>query len=166
MSDGRRFDAFERLLRWLHNRAFVKALTPDDLHEGLGHGRSYGLFSVFGDPNGFFFDGEASGKPVDMGDEVSGPVTLHVQLPTAPAPIPSGVTFDAATAAKAEVRAVLYRTTASGTVEVAKTAGLGQLLAPTVTEPGQYQVEVWIKPSTSRVSSAARRARRTPSTCG
>jgi hypothetical protein len=146
MSDGKRFDAFERLLRWLHNRVLVKSLSPDDLHEALGHGRSYGVFSVFGDPKGFYFDGDAAGTPVDMGDEVKGPVTLHVQLPTAPAPIPGGVTFDTATAAKAEVRAVLYRTDASGTVEVAKVAGLGQLLAPTVTEPGQYHVEIWVKP--------------------
>ena len=146
MSDGKRFDAFERLLRWLHNRVFVKSLSPDDLHEGLGHGRSYGVFSVFGDPKGFYFDGDSAGKPVDMGDEVKGPVTLHVQLPSAPAPIPSGVTFDAATAAKAEVRAVLYRTDANGTAPVANVAGLGQLLSRPVTEPGQYHVEMWLKP--------------------
>lgn len=146
MSDGKRFDAFERLLRWLHNRVFAKSLSPDDLKEAIGHGRSYGVFSVFGDPKGFYFDGDSAGKPVDMGDEVKGPVTLHVQLPSGPAPIPNGVMFDAATAAKAEVRAVLYRTDASGTTEVAKVAGLGQLLSPTVTEPGQYHVELWIKP--------------------
>lgn len=146
MSDGRRFDAFERLLRWLHNRVFVKSLSPADLREGIAHGRSYGLFSVFGDPKDFFFDGVAGGKPVDMGDGVKGPVTLHVKLPSAPAPIPSGVTFDAPTAAKAEIRAVLYRTDANGTVEVAKASGAGQLLTPTVSEPGQYHVEVWIKP--------------------
>lgn len=146
MSDGRRFDAYERLMRWLHNRVYVKTLSPDDLQEGIARGRSYGLFSVFGEPSDFFFDGDAAGKPVDMGDEAKGPVTLHVQLPTAPAPVPSGATFDAATAKKAEVRATLFRTDANGTVEVAKASGLGQLLTPTVTEPGSYHVEVWIRP--------------------
>jgi hypothetical protein len=146
MADGRRFDAFERILRWLHNRVFTKELTPDGLKEAIGHGRSYGLFSVFGDPSGFSYDGVAAGNPVDLGDEVAGPVTLKVQLPTAPAPIPSGVTFDAATAAKAEIRAVLHRTDASGTVEVAQASGLGQVITKSVTEPGSYHVEIWIKP--------------------
>ncbi len=146
MSDGRRFDAFERLLRWLHNRVFVKSLSPVDLKEAIAHGRSYGLFSVFGDPKDFVYEGDAAGKPVDLGDEVSGPLTLKVQLPSAPAPIPSGVVFDKPTAAKAEVRAVLYRTDGNGTVEVAQVAGLGQSITKTVTEPGQYHVEIWIRP--------------------
>ena len=73
-------------------------------------------------------------------------MTLKVQVPSAPAPIPSGVVFDKTTAAKAEVRTVLYRTDGNGTVEVAQVAGLGQSITKTVTEPGQYHVEVWIKP--------------------
>jgi hypothetical protein len=149
MSDGRRFDAFERLLRWLHNRVFVKSLSPEDLKEALGHGRSYGLFSVFGDPKGFVYTGAAAGKTAYLGDAIpmsSGPLTLTVQLPAQPSPIPGGVTFDAASAATAEVRAVLYRTDKNGTSEVGQAKGLGQVLSKTVSEPGQYHVEVWLKP--------------------
>ena len=46
----------------------------------------------------------------------------------------------------AEVRASLFRTDANGTVEVAKASALGQLLTPTVKEPGSYHVEIWITP--------------------
>ena len=53
---------------------------------------------------------------------------------------------DATTAKKAEIRASLFRTGASGTVEVAKATGLGQLLTTTVTAGGSYHVEIWIKP--------------------
>jgi hypothetical protein len=146
MSDNRRFDAYERLMRWLHNRVFVKSLGPDGLREAIAHGRSYGLFSVFGEPSGFHFDGVANGEPVDLGDEVAGPITLNIQLPTAPAPIPSGPSFDATASARAEVRATLFRTDAKGTTEVANGSGLGEMMTLTATEPGSYHVEVRIKP--------------------
>jgi hypothetical protein len=146
MADGRRFDAYERLMRWLHNRVFVKSLSPGDLREGIAHGRSFGLFSVFGEPTDFFVDGDAGGKPVDLGDEVSGPVKLYVQTPKAPTPVPSGVTFDTPTAETAEIRTVLFRTDANGTHEVMTESGLGKVMTPTLGQPGSYHLEVWIKP--------------------
>lgn len=133
-------------MRWLHSHVLAKSDALEDVEEALAHGRSYGLFSIFGDAEGFVFDGDAAGEPVDLGDEAKGPVTLHVQLPFAPAPVKSGVTFDATAAQAAEVRASVFHTSTNGTVEIAKVSGLGALLEATVTEPGSYHVEVWIRP--------------------
>jgi hypothetical protein len=146
MSDQKRLDTYDRLLRWLHNRLLTNDVSPAGIRDALSHGRSYGIFSVFGDPTGFYFEGSAAGQPLDLGDEATGPVALTVKVPDAPAPITGGAQFDAVAAKNAIVRAVLFHTDANGTTEVASANTLGGLIQKTVTAPGSYHVEVWIKP--------------------
>lgn len=146
MSDSKRLDTYDRIMRWLHNRVLTNDVTPAGLKEALGHGRSFGVYGVFGDPSGFYFEGQAQGTMLDLGDEAKGPVSLKVKVPDAPSPIQGGPVFDAAAAKTATVRAMLFRTDATGTSEIARSTSLGALIEKTVSEPGSYHVEVWIKP--------------------
>lgn len=146
MNDGKRLDTYDRIMRWLHNNVLTNDVSPAGLKDAMRHGRSYGVFSVFGDPTGFYFEGDAAGKALDLGDEAAGPVKLTYKVPDVPVPTPGGAQFDAASAKNAIVRAVLFRTDATGTKEVVTATSLGAVTEKTVTEPGSYHVEVWVKP--------------------
>lgn len=152
MSDQKRLDTYDRIMRWLHNRVLSNDLTPAGMKAALARGRSYGVFSVFGDPTGFVFEGEAGGRVLDMGDQATGPVMLTARVPAVPTPISGGAPFDASAAKSAIVRAVLFRTDASGTTEVATATTLGASLTKNVSEPGSYHVEIWIKPKHLQVA--------------
>ena len=50
LTDNERLDSYARVLRWLNNRALVRQPGIDGAREALGHGRSYGVFAVLGEP--------------------------------------------------------------------------------------------------------------------
>jgi hypothetical protein len=145
LSDGDRVDSYPRMLRWVENRVFVTELSIDGLADALRSGRSYGLFSVFGDPQGFVFEGRQGSTYVSMGEVVSGEVMLKVQAPLRPAWM-GGAPFTATEAATAMVRVVLKRVDAVGTSTVVELDDLGGSYEGTVGAAGAYYVEVWIRP--------------------
>lgn len=145
MSDNQRMDSYERIMRWLHNRILVDEVSPKAIADALRNGRSYGLFSVFGEPVDFSFVGRRDNDVRTMGEEMKAPAALQVRVPQ-PRSIVGGATFDAAQAAKAELRVVLFRTDASGTTEVARTNTIGSTLAFDAKDPGSYHIEIWVKP--------------------
>ena len=145
MSDGRRLDAYERIMRWIENRMLVTDVSIEGMKDALRSGRSYGLFSVFGSPDGFRFVGEANGKVLEMGGAQQGPMTLTVRLPKSAQPL-SGAKWDAAASTKVELHASLFHTSATETTLVKESTLLGDTFKFSATEPGAYHVEVWLKP--------------------
>lgn len=149
MADGGRLDSFARVLRWLENRVLTPpgALNLAALQDALRAGRSYGLFSVFGAPEGLRFAArDASDALLWIGDAAPGPLTLELRAPTRPAALAGGAPFTAAQADQADVRLELWRTDAEGTALVHELAGLGAADELLVTEPGAYHVEVKLRP--------------------
>ncbi|MBI5508246.1 MAG: hypothetical protein HY903_05790 [Deltaproteobacteria bacterium] len=53
MVDGDRLDSYDRGMRWLQNRVLARELTPQALRDAIRVGRSYGIWTVFGDAPGF-----------------------------------------------------------------------------------------------------------------
>ncbi|MCA9720744.1 MAG: hypothetical protein H6713_04375 [Myxococcales bacterium] len=149
MLDGDRLDSYARILRWLENRALLppgEALTPDTLRAALQQGRSYGLFSVFGDPEGFAFVADTGDATLQIGDSHAGPLALTVQTPT-PAPFGNGgAEFTDAQASTVKLRAALFHTDSEGTEEVASLDGPGARLEYDAASPGAYHVELWVYP--------------------
>lgn len=148
MSDGERLDSYARLLRWLENRVLTPPGELDlaQLQDSLRAGRSYGLFSVFGGPEGLRFAGRGPGEVLLwIGDASPGPVTLELRVPKQPVPL-GGAPFTPQEAAMAQVRAELWRTDVNGSTLVQEAAGLGEELAFVADEPGAYHVELWIRP--------------------
>lgn len=148
MSDGKRLDSFARVLRWLENRVLTEPGTLDleRLQASLRGGRSYGLFSVFGEPEGLRFAGRgADDTLLWIGDAAAGPVTLQLRAPTRPVAL-GGAPFTAAEADTAELRSELWRTDAAGSVKVDEATGLGATLEHVADAPGAYHVEVFIRP--------------------
>ena len=145
--DGRRrgLDSYERILRWLENRILVSEKSAAGVKDALRAGRNYGLFSVFGAPEGFRFVGQSNGTLLEMGAAQPAPIALTVKVPKLAVAL-SGVPFTPADGAKVEVRASLYRTSATETTLVKETSLLGDTLTFNATEPGAYHVEVWAKP--------------------
>jgi hypothetical protein len=147
LADGVRLDGYARLMRWLDNRVLVPTVGVQEIKEALREGRTFGVFSVFGDPQGFSFTAEGQGGPLVMGESAAGPLTLKVRAPDRPCdPGLGGAPFSAADAAKAELRTRLLRLEASGPVLVEESLSPGALIERTVTQPGAYAVEIWIRP--------------------
>ena len=148
MSDGERLDGFARVMRWLENRVLTGPGPLDlaRLQDALRAGHSYGLFSVFGEPEGLRFAGRGPNDALLwIGDAAPGPVELQLRAPTRPAAL-GGAPFTRAEADTAELRSELWRTDAGGSVKVDEVAGLGATLDVTASEPGAYHVEVYIRP--------------------
>ncbi len=145
MADERRLDAYERIFRWVENRMLVTEYTTTGIKDALRAGRSYGLFSVFGDPLGFRFAGQQGSTLLEMGARAAGPVTLTVRAPVGAGQL-TGAPISAADSTKAQVRVSLYLTTSHETKLVQESALLGGTFTFTATEPGAYHVEVWTKP--------------------
>jgi len=150
MADGDRLDTFDRIFRWLENRVLVDADAPVDLaaiQEALRSGRSYGLFSVFGEPADFAFTADAGGVAHQLGEALAPPFTLILDAPTAAAPMAAaGPQWDAGEGTKASIRAVLVRTDEKGSEEIAQLEVLGGRLEHEVEAPGAYHVEIWVRP--------------------
>ncbi len=145
LSDNVRLDSYARLQRMLENRLLVTALTPDGLAEAIRLGRGYSVFTLFGEPQGFKFEGSHGTTLLPLGSVSQGPVRLHVQAPTAPGLV-RGAPFTPTEALTAEIRMVLKRIDAQGTTDVATVTTLGGTLDQNVTAPGAYYVELWIRP--------------------
>lgn len=148
MSDGDRLDSFARILRWLENRILTPPGDLDlaQLQDSLRNGRSYGLFAVFGDPQGLRFAGRAPDDALLwIGDAAPGPVALELRVPARPVAL-NGAPFTPADGDQAEVRAELWRTDANGSTKVHESIGLGQTIPLVADVPGAYHVELWIRP--------------------
>ena len=159
LSDGDRVDSWLRLLRWLENRVLVASIDPQSLTDALRAGRSYGVLTIFGDPHLFSFTGtDQGGQALLMGDQASGALTLQVQVPVRPVAMGlGGVTFSSADGDKAELRTRLVRIDSAGSTTVQEELTRGAKIVKTVTSPGAYHVEIWIRPKhlTSALASEA-----------
>jgi hypothetical protein len=144
MSDGDRVDSYARLMRWLENRVIVSSVEPIALAEALRAGRSYGVFTVFGNPDGFSYRANEGIEMREIGDSAKGSLTLQLRLP--PRPLPTGVPFTPTEAMTAEVRATVVHTDASGSKVIHEVKGLSNYFTTVVSQPGAYHVELLIKP--------------------
>lgn len=156
MADGRRLDSYARIMRWLENRVLTEPgpLTLALLQDAVRAGHTYGLFSVFGEPEGLRFVGHAGGDGTELlwiGDSAAGPVTLELRAPLRPGVL-GGAQWSPAEADAAEVRSELWRTDAVGSVKVDEAAGLGAKLERIAAEPGAYHVEVYVRPQHLRAA--------------
>jgi hypothetical protein len=145
LTDGERLDSYVRIMSWLDNRVLANDTTPRGIESAIREGRVYGVFTIFGDVEGFRFVAHREGVDWELGTEVAAPATLRVQLPDRPI-AQSRVSFTEAQADTAEIRAQLFRTDGAGTTAVAETTALGDLLELDAVEPGAYHVEVRITP--------------------
>ena len=153
LKDGQRMDAYARFLRLLQNRILVPTLTMDELTSALRKGRSYGVYTVFGEPTGFAFTAtDAAGATWTMGDQRQGALTLHVKVPAVPTTLPGGPTYTATEAAQMIVRLVVRRVDATGTTTVHESTGLGRTIDLPVSATGAYFVELWTKPEHLRTA--------------
>jgi len=147
LSDGERLDSYARVLRWLNNRALVTRPGIDGAREALGHGRSYGVFAVLGEPGPVSFTARtADGSVLQMGD--SGPfagTTLVVRLPDPPL-AELGPRWSPADAARASVHALLWRTTADGPQLAAEWRQNSTTVEFPAPAPGMYSVEIRVTP--------------------
>lgn len=145
LTDGDRIDSYARVLRWVENRVLVVEPTPDELYDALANGRTYGVFTVFGDPSGFDVRAvNADGWPSPIGSVVDDAEAIEI---TNPVPVQmGGAPFTAGEAAKALVTSRLMRVAPGGPVLVATNSEQGATWSHPLTEPGSYYVEVWIEP--------------------
>jgi hypothetical protein len=70
-------------MRWFSNHLLVPAgapLQPALIREALQQGRAYGVFEVFGVPDGFDFYAQTPSGPVEMGG-LATQATLHLAVP-------------------------------------------------------------------------------------
>lgn len=144
--DGERIDTFARVLRWLNNRVLVKHKTVDEAVAALAAGRGYGVFAVLGEPGAFAYWADAPAGRIELGGEAPAAGTkLRVRLPDPPAP-ELGAQWTPADAAKAELRAILWRTTAAGKTQVAELKAFGATVEVDPPGPGAYSLEVLLTP--------------------
>ena len=147
LTDNERLDSYARVLRWLNNRALVKSPGIDGAREARGHGRSYGVFAVLGEPGPVSFRARtAAGDVLQMGDSGNANgATLLVRLPDLPTP-ELGPQWSAADAARAQVHTLLWRTTADGPQLAAEWRQNSTSVEFTAPGPGMYSVEVRVTP--------------------
>src|SRR5262249_33750099 len=119
LDDGQRIDSYARVLRWLNNRVPVRAGSVRAVTAALGSGAGYGVFAVLGEPGAVDLWAEGPAGHVGMGQ--AGDWTnavISARLPDLPAP-ELGAQWTPDDAARAELRAVLWRTTVAGRTQVA-----------------------------------------------
>jgi hypothetical protein len=147
LSDGERLDSYARVLRWLNNRALVTTPGIDGAREALRHGRSYGVFAVFGEPGPVGFTARtADGTVLQMGDTApAAGTTLVLRLADPPAP-ELGPQWSSADAARAQIHTLLWRDTASGSQLAAEWTQNSTTVEFPAIGHGRYSVEVRITP--------------------
>lgn len=145
LTDGERIDSYERVLRLVENRVLVEKENPDDIRAAFAAGRTYGVYTVFGDPDGFEVVAiDDVGYRWPIGADVGGSATMEI---TNPVPLANGgAPFTATEAADAEIDVKVMRVAPGGPVMVSESTTAGQTWTYTPTQPGRYYVEVWIKP--------------------
>lgn len=145
LSDGDRLDSYVRVMRWLSNRVIVQDNSYESLMAALKQGRNYGVFTVFGEPEGFRLTASALDTGhAEIGESIAGPVELALQIPTA-TPITGGAQFSAEEAANATLRILLKRSTAAGTTTVSDSV-ISEDTSFSLSEAGAYHVEIWVTP--------------------
>lgn len=154
LADGERGDSYRRLMRWFGNHLLVPPgpLTTATLRDAVLHGRGYGVFHVFGEPEGFDFHATSPspspGTTFELGDTAPRGAMLHLQ---APRPLPATETssepvlrltvlYIAAGGAGSEVAATKFVTAAELQAGAALTVDTSQR------GPGAYRAELQIVP--------------------
>lgn len=148
LTDGERIDGYDRIFRWLDNRVLALEPTPQSIGAAIRQGRSFGVFRVFGEPEGFAYTAAfADGVDRAMGADREGPATLRVMVPRPEALMDGGPQFTAEEAALANLRVRLFKTDAAGTSVIRdEVLAPAAILEQTVQAPGAYHVEISITP--------------------
>lgn len=90
LADGERGDGYRRLMRWFGNYLLIPtgtAISTEVLRQALLSGRAFGVFELFGPPEGFDFhalysSGSPSGsRTAELGDQAPLGARLRVALP-------------------------------------------------------------------------------------
>lgn len=147
LADGKRIDGYDRIFRWVDNRVLATEATHGAITQSIRDGRSYGVFRVFGEPEGFAFTADfGDGVARALGADREGPATLSVVAPI-PEALAGGAPFSATDAGNAIVRVTVLRTDAAGTVVVSdEIVAPGAVVQQVVSEAGAYHVEVYVTP--------------------
>ena len=147
LSDGERIDTYARVIRWLNNRALVTGPGIDSAREAMGRGRSYGVFAVLGEPGPLRFQARtSSGRVLEMGDDgLASGTTLLARMPDRPM-AELGAQWTAADAQRAELHALLWRTTASGRALAAEWRDFSSQVELAAPGPGAYSLEIRLVP--------------------
>jgi hypothetical protein len=147
LSDGKRIDSYARVIRWLNNRALVTGPGIDAARDAMGRGRSYGVFAVLGEPGPVRFQARSSsGALLEMGDQGSAAgATLIARMPDRPAP-ELGAQWSAADAQRAQLHALLWRTTPSGPALAAEWRDFSAQVELPAPGPGSYSLEIRLVP--------------------
>ena len=147
LADGERIDGYDRIFRWLDNRVLATEATHGAITQSIRDGRSFGVFRVFGEPEGFAFTADfGDGVARALGADREGPATMRVVAPI-PEAIEGGAPFTPADAGNASVRITLLRTDAAGTVVVRdEVVAPGAVLEQPVADAGAYSVEIHVTP--------------------
>jgi hypothetical protein len=166
LADGERGDGYRRLMRWFTNHLLVpqaaRPLSTRVLRDALAAGRIYGVFELFGSPEGFDFyataGGAMAGKIYELGDTAPLGAVLRVALPH---PFPSQLR-GSEPLLRVSVRHVALRGPGSGGPpnppssevltrsfsidDLAANATLALDIDSAARAPGAYRVEVYIVP--------------------
>jgi len=113
----------------------------------MGRGRSYGVFAVLGEPGEVRFQARtASGPLLEMGDDgAAAGATLLARMPDRPV-AELGAQWTAADAQRAELHALLWRTTASGRALAAEWREFSAQVELPAPGPGAYSLEIRLVP--------------------
>jgi len=145
LSDGDRIDSYQRLMRWMENRTLVDQQDQLKVQQALREGRNYGVFTIFGDPQGFSFTANNAATTYQLGDKPTAPVTFNV---IAPKPrFVAGPPFTTTEALSAKIRLKFIRIDDQGMKIVSEVDSFQNIFQTQITKPGAYYVELWIKPT-------------------
>jgi len=151
LSDGERIDSFDRVFRWVQNRAWVRPVlsTLDAVEEAIELGRNVVVFEVLGDAEGIVFvattgpEGDRTVHPMGATLGAQEGATLWARSPDLPVP---GSNARWESGAGAELRTELIRTDAGGVHLVAAWEEPGAWRELPLAVPGSYHLEVSVVP--------------------
>jgi len=137
MYDHERIDSYRRVLRWFSNYLVIdEGLNRNSVLKAISQGNSYGVFEVFGSPEGFQFSANVDNQTNPMGSrvELNPGLTLHVQKPT----------LDTQGQAAPAIHQRILKATDQGWIEMARSSE-PEMNYP-VSASGIYRAEVRIVP--------------------
>lgn len=151
-SDGERLDAYVRVMGWVQNRVLVPAATAATAdgaaatREAFLAGKNVVVFEVLGEATGeTLVARDAAGTIADMGStvHVGDGMRLWARAPEVPLP---GLRADWTDGSAAAMEAVLWRTDATGTHELARWSEPGAWRDVPLDAAGSYHLEVFLTP--------------------